>query len=203
MSNERFRALWDGHAASYDRQTLWLERRLLGSSRPWVCSRASGRVLELGIGTGLNLPYYSADVALTGLDWSPRMLDQARDAAARLRRPVELVPGDAVALPFADGTFDTVLSTYLLCSVADVRVVLAEARRVLVPGGRLLLADHVAPASRVLRLGARLVERVTVPSHNEYLTRRPLEGLEASGFRIVETERAHWGVSERVHAAAV
>ena len=66
-----------------------------------------------------------------------------------------------------------------------------------------MLADHVAPASRVLRLGARLVERVTVPSHNEYLTRRPLEGLEASGFRIVETERAHWGVSERVHAAAV
>ena len=82
MSNERFRALWDGHAASYDRQTLWLERRLLGSSRPWVCSRASGRVLELGIGTGLVKHAFQRCVQAASLIGGRALLVNAVDGEA-------------------------------------------------------------------------------------------------------------------------
>lgn len=202
MSSDRFASMWDAHASSYDAQIAWLERRLLGDSRPWVCGRASGRVLELGIGTGLNVRHYPAGVTLTGVDWSSAMLQKASDAAARLGVHLDTKQADACALPFADASFDTVLATYVLCSVPSLAGALGEARRVLKPGGRLLLADHVAPPNPVLRLGARLLEAVTGPAHGEFFTRRPRDLLAASGFEIVASERAHHGVIERVDAVA-
>src|SRR3954463_11135591 len=95
------------------------DRRFFGDTRAWICAQASGDTLEVAIGTGLNLPHYAADVRLTAIEWSPRMLDQARRRAADLGRTADLEIGDAQALRFADDSFDTVVCTFSLCAIPD------------------------------------------------------------------------------------
>lgn len=196
----RFSAVWDDQAATYDARTAWLERRFLGEPRATVCGRASGDVLELGIGTGANLPHYRRETRLTGLDFSPAMLRQAQRRASGLRLDLRTVHSDADALPFADASFDAVVATYLLCSVPSVTGTLAEIRRVLRPGGRLLLADHVAPTNPVLRWAAGLLERSTAPRYGEHFTRRPLPQVEEAGFTVQDSGRRHAGAFEWLDA---
>src|SRR5690606_35431941 len=109
------RRAWDTVAPRYDRSMGWFERTLFAGGREWVCSRARGEVLELAVGTGLNLPFYPDDVRLTGVDLSPEMLAVARRRAADLRRRIELTEADASALPYGDESFDTVVCTLGLC----------------------------------------------------------------------------------------
>ncbi|MER5489068.1 class I SAM-dependent methyltransferase, partial [Streptomyces sp. NPDC002812] len=97
-NDERLRRYWDEHARSYDRQMRFFERTLFGESRSWVCSQATGEVLEVAIGTGLNLPLYSPGVHLTGIEWSPQMLALARRRADELGLVADLREGDAQAL---------------------------------------------------------------------------------------------------------
>lgn len=198
--SDRLVRYWDRQAATYDRRTGWAERRLLAPSRPWVCGRARGETLDFAVGTGANLAHYAADVELTGIDWSDRMLGEARREATRLDRPVRLQRADAMALPFADGAFDSVVATFSMCCVPDVDVALAEAVRVLRPGGRILLADHVASSSWWLRTLQRAVDVATVPLEGEHYARRPLDRLTRLDVAIEETERHSRGVIERVHA---
>lgn len=115
-----------------------------------VVSRARGETLEVGIGTGRNLPYYPPGVALTGIDVSGRMLERARERALRLGQRVRLQVADIHALPFEDGRFDTVVATCVLCSVADPRRGLAEVARVARPDGIVLLLEHVRPDNPLL-----------------------------------------------------
>jgi ubiquinone/menaquinone biosynthesis C-methylase UbiE len=149
--SERLRRYWDKHARSYDRQMAFWERRLFADRRQWVCPQASGEVLEVAIGTGRNLPLYPQGIRLTGIDFSPQMLQLARRRAEQLGRQVELRLGDAQALELPDACFDTVVCTLSLCAIPDQRQAIAEMRRVLRPGGRLLLLDHVAAAPRLGR----------------------------------------------------
>jgi AhpD family alkylhydroperoxidase len=111
-------------------------------ARARIAGQAQGDVLEIGIGTGSNLEAYPDDVAVHGLDPSAHAMAIARRRARRSGRRVTLVEGDASALPFADGTFDTVVATFVLCSVGDVGRTLAEARRVLRPGGTIRMLEH-------------------------------------------------------------
>lgn len=140
---ERLRRYWDKHAGSYDKQMGFFERHLFSGSRDWVCSKATGHVLDVAIGTGLNLGHYPGGAQLTGLEWSPAMLRIARERAGRLGVAVDLRQGDAQALDFADASFDTVVCTFSLCAIPDDRLAVAEMTRVLRPGVLLLLADHV------------------------------------------------------------
>lgn len=195
---------WDRVAARYDAATGLLERRLLSRGRSWAVSRARGRVLEIGIGTGANLPHYDPGVRLTGVDASTAMLEEARakTGAGTGRvgpQEVQLLPADAGDLPFDDQSFDTVVSTYVLCCVPDLDRALAEAVRVLRPGGDLLLADHVESTWGPVRWGQRTLERVTVPSVEEHFTRRPLRQLRAVAVEVVATHRHALGVMEAVH----
>lgn len=199
----RLTSAWDDAAPSYDRKSAWLERHVLASSRPWVAERARGYTLEVGVGTGLNLPHYGLDITITGIDWSPAMLALARQRIDGSPSAVELQVADAMALPFTDASFDTVVSTFTLCSVPDVRIALTEMARVLRPGGRLLLADHVASTSPIVRQLQSLMERVTIPSMNEHFCRRPSTLLEDLGFVIEERERERLGVIERVSSRHV
>ena len=196
----KLRRYWDKHAHRYDRQMQFWERRLFGDTRAWVCQQATGEVLEVAIGTGLNLPFYPEGVRLTGVDFSPAMLAQARDQALKLGRTVELIEGDAQALDLPDSSFDTVVSTFSLCSVPDDRQAIAEMRRVLRPGGRLLLADHVASSAPWARAVQRLLELVTVSLGEEHFLRRPAEYLPAAGFEVERQERFKLGIMERLAA---
>ncbi|HTN53167.1 MAG TPA: class I SAM-dependent methyltransferase [Anaeromyxobacter sp.] len=198
--SERVRRIWDRLAARYDRSMERGERFLIGGGREWVCSRARGDVLELSIGTGRNLPHYAPGLRLTGVDISPPMLDRARARAAALGREAELRVGDAQALELGDGTFDTVVFTLALCSIPEPRAAVAEARRVLRPGGRLLLLEHVRSPRPLVRAVQRTLDPVAVWLAGDHLVREPLELLAAEGFVVEELERARLGVVERVAA---
>lgn len=153
------------HGNWYERNVLpWLidfacGMKSVGKQRMKVIPQAQGRVLEIGIGTGLNLPFYNAGRVseLVGVEPSLRMhrLALKRSRAARL--PVEMVGITAEKLPLADAAFDTVVSTYTLCTIPDPVAALREVRRVLRPGGRLLFSEHGrAPDENVRRWQSRI-----------------------------------------------
>jgi ubiquinone/menaquinone biosynthesis C-methylase UbiE len=189
-----------GHALRYDRQMQFFDRKLFGDTRAWICRQATGDVLEVAIGTGLNLDCYPDDIRLTGVDFSPAMLDQARDRAHKLRRTVDLAEGDAHALAFPDNSFDTVVCTFSLCAIPDDRQAVAEMRRVLRPGGLLLLADHIVGSAWPTRAVQRLLDLITVPLQGEHFRRRPLEHVRAQGFQVQRQERFKLGIVERLAA---
>jgi ubiquinone/menaquinone biosynthesis C-methylase UbiE len=197
---DRWRRYWDKHAASYDKQMGFFDRHLFGDSRAWVCGQATGDTLEVGIGTGLNLPFYPGQVRLTGIDFSPAMLAAARQRAGQTGRPVELREADALALPFPDSSFDTVVCTFTLCAIPDDRRAVAEMHRVLRPGGLLLLADHIAGSPWPVRAAQKALDLVTVPLQGEHFLRRPLRHVEAEGMDIERRERFRLGITERLAA---
>jgi SAM-dependent methyltransferase len=145
-SLDRIRRHWDRQSVGYDDKMDRAER-LFGDTRAWVCRQATGEVLEVAVGTGLNLGLYPGQVTLTGMDLSPAMLDVARRRATGLGRDVDLRVGDAQRLEFVDASFDTVVCTFGLCAVPDDGGAVGEMVRVLRPGGLLLLADHVVSTS--------------------------------------------------------
>jgi ubiquinone/menaquinone biosynthesis C-methylase UbiE len=194
------RRVWDTFAPRYDRAMGFYERHWFGGGREWVCSRAQGDVLEVAVGTGLNLPLYPADARLTGVDLSPVMLAAARQRAAELGRVADLREGDAESLPFPDASFDTVVCTLSLCAIPDDRAAIAEMGRVLRPGGRLLLFDHVGSNWWPIWAVQRLLEVFTVRSAGEHQTRRPLPLVAAAGFQITQRQRLKAGTVERVEA---
>ncbi len=137
---------WSMRAADFD------------AYRRRLAAQARGRVLEIGIGAGLNLPLYGTQVEMiVGLDPSATLLQRASEAAAQAARPVRLLRAQAEAIPLADASIDTVMMTWTLCSVDDARAALAEMRRVLRPGGQLLFVEHgLAPEPRVASWQHRL-----------------------------------------------
>ena len=132
-----------GHAAVYDAVMWPFERAALGGWRSRVAAHARGRVLEIGTGTGAQLRWYAPGAAVTALEPDASMRERARRRAARASASVTVVDGRAEDLPFAAASFDAAVSAFALCTVADPAAALAELRRVLVPGGTLLLLEHV------------------------------------------------------------
>jgi len=197
---ERVLGVYEKEAPKYDRQLRFFERLLFAGGREWVCSQAEGEVLEIAVGTGRNLPHYSGDVRLTGIELSPAMLEIARARARELGRDADLRAGDAQTLDFPDERFDTVVCTLSLCTIPDDRAAVAEARRVLRPGGAFLLLEHVRSPVLPVRVGQRLLEPLFVRFEADHLLREPLDHLRAEGFKIERLERSKLGIVERVAA---
>lgn len=198
--DQRWRRYWDKQAKGYDRGMGFFDRVLFKDSRDWVCSQAVGDVLEVAIGTGLNLAHYPAEVRLTGIELSPAMLDIARERAIALPREVDLREGDAQRLAFPDDSFDTVVCTFSLCAIPDDLQAVAEMQRVLRPGGLLVLADHIASPHLLGRGVQWLAELVSVPMGGEHFRRRPLTTVEAQGLLVEQRERFGMGIVERLAA---
>jgi len=196
----RQKRVWDKAAPRYDKQMAFFEKIQLGGGREWLAQRAQGRVLEVAIGTGRNLPYYPADVTVTGIELSPAMLAIARQRAAGLGRDVGFQEGDAEHLPAGDASFDTVVCALSLCTIPDPAAAIGEMKRVLVPGGRLLLLDHIGSTWPPVYAAQWLFERITIRAAGEHFTRRQLPLVQAAGFQVVETERLKAGTVERIHA---
>ncbi len=196
----RVQRYYDAFASRYDTGIGLMEKLLFAGGRQWVCSQASGDVLELAAGTGRNLPYYPPDVRMTGIDLSREMLHVARRRAAELGRVADLCYGDAQALDFPDQQFDTVVATLALCSIPDERRALSEAMRVLRPGGRLLLLEHVKSDRWPVRAIQQLLNPLSVRYEADHLLREPRSAVWAAGFEIEHDERAKWGIVERLRA---
>ncbi|MDQ2707058.1 MAG: class I SAM-dependent methyltransferase [Actinomycetota bacterium] len=191
---------WDKHSRTYDREIGFFDRVLFRDTRAWICDQARGEVLEVAIGTGLNLAHYPPEADVTGIDLSPQMLARAEVRAEELQRAVRLRTGDAEALDFQDASFDTVVCTFSLCAIPDHHRAVLEMVRVLRPGGQLLLADHVISTQPVVRTLQRLLELVSVPLGGEHYRRRPYELVRAAGLTVSRSDRFTAGLVERLVA---
>jgi ubiquinone/menaquinone biosynthesis C-methylase UbiE len=197
---ERVRRIWEKLAPRYDKDIMRFEKILFSGGREWVCSQARGEVIDIGVGTGRNLEHYPKGIRLTGIDISVPMLDIARHRASRLGREVDLREGDAQALEFGNANFDTVVFTLSLCSIPDDGKAISEAKRVLRPGGQLLLLEHVASPRWLVRTVQRLLDWITGRTVGDHLVRDPLVHVQAQGFEVERMDRLKWGIVERVAA---
>jgi ubiquinone/menaquinone biosynthesis C-methylase UbiE len=191
---ETIRAIYEQRARTYDVGQSISEVLLMRRLRRRLLSRARGRVLEIGIGTGVNLPYYGPRSPVTGVDLSRAMLERALARAYRLRRHVLLETMDAESLTFPDRSFDTVVSTLTLCTVPDPLRALGEMARVCRPDGRVLLLEHgIGTSGAVNRVLAWLA-----PGHLRrwacHLTRDIASLPERAGLRLIDCERYVFGV---------
>ncbi len=195
----------------YDAVMWPFERAAVGAWRRRLAEAARGRVLEIGAGTGSQLRWYGPGADVTALEPDAGMLERARRRAAQAAARVSVVEGRAEELPFGDGAFDVAVSAFALCSVRDPAAALAELRRVLVPGGTLLLLEHVhlpwepgrtvqsvaAPAWAAVAGGCRL-DRDTVRFAREAGFTVLRERAHVAGWVVEAAARSPFGL----HAAA-
>ncbi len=197
---ERARRIWDKKAPGYDKEMSFFDRHLFVGGREWACSQATGKVLELAVGTGRNLEFYPDRIDLTGIELSPAMLGIAKARATELSKSADLRLGDAQALDLPDGSFDIVICTFSLCSIPDDGAAVREAKRVLKPGGRFILMEHVGSPNPLVRAIQHLIDLFSVRLEGDHQCREPLNHLQAEGFEVEYLERSKWGIVERVTA---
>lgn len=170
-----------------------------GSFGPWrkkLWSYARGNILEVGVGTGKNLPFHPRGTQVTGIDLSDRMLTRAREHALQLGSPVKLTEGDAQALEFPDNSFDTAAATFVYCSVPDPIRGLAELNRAVKPGGRILLLEHIRIDRPVIGRIMDLVNPLIVRLWGANVNRPTLENVKLAGLEIESVE--HLGPMQMV-----
>lgn len=178
-----------------------LEKNILTQIRERIIPTASGNVLELGYGTGVNFQYYdpASITALSVLDVRSRPI-----ARTKARSPINFVEGRVEELPFPDNYFDTAVETLVFCSVQDLHASINEVFRVLKPGGSFIFIDHVKPSERNLSLLFRAVNtfwpRIAGGCN---LTREPDKLIQAARFLIVESGTSchdifHWGIGRKI-----
>jgi ubiquinone/menaquinone biosynthesis C-methylase UbiE len=200
VETERVRDVQNKHASGYDREMGFFDRVLFTGGREWACAQADGDVLEIAVGTGRNLEHYPAGVKLTAIEFAPEMLAIARRRAEKLGREADLREGDAQALEFEDTSFDTVVLTLALCTIPDDRKAATEVFRVLRPGGRFVLMEHVRSPVLAVRAVQRVLDPLAVRFEADHIVRDPLDYLADVGFEIDEVQRSKWGIVERLRA---
>jgi ubiquinone/menaquinone biosynthesis C-methylase UbiE len=170
-----------------------MRQKNLAAYRNRVVSAAEGRVLEIGIGSGLNLPFYSSNARqVIGLDPSPKLLAMTRRASRSDSRSVELIEGSAESVPLEDASADTVVTTWTLCSIPDAPRALRDMRRVLRPGGRLLFVEHGrAPDPKVVWWQDRLTPVWKRVGGGCHLNRAIGTLIEDAGFQLDRLETGY------------
>lgn len=188
----------------YDRGMWLLENYGLKRLRRMLLREVHGEVLEIGVGTGANLPFYNGEVArITAVDVNPARLvgTMKRAQAVNGRHPTHIGAADAQQLPFPDNQFDTVVSTLVFCSIPEPMTALAEIKRVLRPNGRFLLLEHVRGLNPITqRLTDWLHPAWFALQHECHLNRETAVSVQAAGFHIEETNMHGWGIIQTIKA---
>ena len=176
-------------AAVYDLLSAWSEAHVLGPYRRHIVGEATGHVLEIGAGTGASFPYYDMAERIVASEPDPFMLARAQRRARAVDRSIALVHCPAENLPFADASFDTVISTLVLCTVEDQNGALSEIRRVLKPGGRLRFIEHVRFDDARGHVQDAVLPVWRCVAAGCHPNRRTAEMIQRAGFQIVEMQQ--------------
>ncbi len=188
-------------AHRYDRSMRRTSRFFdIDGGRRWACGDAAGSVLEIGVGTGYNLPYYPDGVDLTAIDLTPEMLAKARAHADALQRTVRFQEADATKLPFADASFDRVVSTLTLCTIPHPEAAVREAWRVCRAGGELRFFEHGRGSDRLSVVIERVLEPLTFRFEADRLLLEPDRVFAEAGVPATVVLRTNRGVFWRVLA---
>ena len=166
----------------------------------WRRAPANGDLLEIGVGTGVNLSHYPPGVRATAIDISEKMLERAKARAGREHVDADLRLMDAQHLAFPDASFDAVVATCVFCSVPDPVAGLREARRVLRPGGRLLLLEHVRSGCPVGGRVMDVLNPVVVRMAGANINRRTVENVRAAGFDQLDVSSHMLGIVKLIEA---
>lgn len=197
----RTRQRYDRIAPVYDRLEVVPERLAIRRWRKMLWDRVEGpQVLEIGVGTGKNIPFYTSDMQITAIDLSPKMLRRARLRADAERSSVELQEADAQDLPFGDESFDSVVGTFVFCSIPDPIAGLQEAARVLKPGGQLLLLEHVLSNHRGLREMMRLSNPIMVRLTGANFDRETAANVARADFQEIRVRHLWLDVVKLIEA---
>ncbi len=169
--------------------------------REIVWSKVEGaHILEVGVGTGKNFPFYPSDAAITAIDFSKKMLERAEDRASKQKVKVSLQQMDVQNLEFEDNTFDTVVASFVFCSVPDPVRGLMEVERVCKPGGKVVLLEHVLSANRILGWLMNLANPLVVRMIGANINRRTAENVAKSGLAVEQVTALGAGIFKLIEA---
>jgi phosphatidylethanolamine/phosphatidyl-N-methylethanolamine N-methyltransferase len=203
-ATEKVKRRYDRNSRFYELYESPMERMMFGGLRRKFFEKINAdnhkTILEVGVGTGKNLPYYTGQ-RVTGIDISDKMLEKARIKNRRLKKEADLRIGDAQALPFADGSFDAALATFVFCSVPDPVKGLHEVKRVVKNGGKIYLMEHVRPTrSRLLGVLFDLLDPVFSRLTGAHINRKTVSNLEKAGFKVINRYEGPGGILQMIEA---
>lgn len=194
------RGRWNRTARYYDSMMGLMERVTVGKWRRLLWSRVeSSRVLEIGVGTGNNFPYYPRDAEITAVDFSEEMLKRAGNRASRHKVKVDLRQMDAQNLGFPDNTFDTVVASMVFCSIPDPVRGIREVERVCKPGGKVVLLEQDFSANRFSRWLVQLANPLIARMGSDF-RRRPMENVARSGLKVERVANLWAGLFKLIEA---
>lgn len=200
-ATETTRRRYDRNASVYDYMEGIPERWRFGKWRKMLWSNVQGNnILEVGVGTGKNFPYYPASAEITAIDFSEKMLARAIRKARKQGVTARLLQMDVQKLEFADNTFDTVVATFVFCSVPDPILGLKEIERVVKPGGTVLLLEHVLAANGILAWVMNLANPVVVRLMGANINRRTVDNVARSGLVIDHVTDLAAGIFKLIQA---
>lgn len=190
QATDRTRRRYQRIAPVYDFMETLAERRYLDwRQRLWALAQGPS-VLEVGVGTGKNMPFYPAGISITGIDLTPAMLERARNRLQDmgLQDRVTLRLGDVQALDFPDASFDTGVATFVFCSVPDPVLGLREMKRVIKPGGRVMLLEHMRSPNPVVGALMDLLNPLVVRMMGANINRCTVENVQKAGLELEQVE---------------
>jgi ubiquinone/menaquinone biosynthesis C-methylase UbiE len=183
---EKIRKRYDRVSKVYDFLELPMEAMSFKKWRILATQELKGKALEVGVGTGKNIPYYPDDVDMTAIDFSEMMLTKAREKAKKFHKKVHLIQMDAQCMDFPDNSFDRVITTFVFCSVPDPVKGLQEIRRVCKPDGKIIMIEHVRSETKLLGLIMDLFNPIPLHIYGANINRRTVENVQKAGFINVE-----------------
>jgi ubiquinone/menaquinone biosynthesis C-methylase UbiE len=201
-ATEKVRSRYDRISPYYDFMELILERIAFARWRKKVFDSLRGeKILEVGVGTGKNLDFYPGEKKITAIDFSPRMLSKARNKTKGKGLSVDLVEMDVQDLRFADQTFDTIIATFVFCSVPDPIRGLREIKRVCKKDGKIILLEHVRPGCALGGKIFDLFNPLTVELMGVNINRNTVANMKTAGLRILEEKNLLLDIVKFVVAA--